>query len=266
MKINTLLSLLFILLSFFSSVSANAQEHPEYVLVWEDHFNTKLINSQNWDKLYRAGHWGMYMSKSPSVYQFKRKILRLWGKPNNGLEPNDTARFLTGGITTYNKRSIKYGKIEIRCRIKGATGTWPAIWLMPTDRKNWNYPQRAEIDILEYLHREKYVYQTVHTYYTDELGNKNSPKHQVKSKIKRNRFNIYTLEILPNVLIFSINGSETMRYPKISFAPKGQFPFGVESYLMIDMQIGGDWVKHVDPSTFPAYMDIDYVKMYDLKQ
>jgi hypothetical protein len=36
--------------------------------------------------------------------------------------------------------------------------------------------------------------------------------------------------------------------------------------LMIDMQVGGDWVKTVDPKTFPAYIDVDWVKMYRLKQ
>lgn len=247
----------------------DARNDRQYRLLWKDNFNGSQLNGENWDRLYRTspGGWGMYMSKSDSVYELKKGILRLYGKVNNGIEPNDTAGFLCGGITTRHKKSITYGKIEVRLRLKGAQGTWPAVWLMPVDYKHWQYPHRAEIDILEYIHRNDFVYQTVHTHYTDSLRQTDNPPRQAKPRIKYEKYNVYALEILPTELIFSINGKETFRYPKLKDAPEGQYPFGVESYLMIDMQIGGNWVGNtIDTAQFPVYIDIDWVKFYELKR
>lgn len=258
-----------LLLLFHFAVPTDARNGRQYRLLWKDNFKGSQINGKNWDKLYRTspGSWGMYMSKSDSVYELKKGKLRLYGKANNGIEPSDTAHYLCGGITTRHKRSITYGKIEIRLKMKGARGTWPAVWLMPVDYKHWQYPQRAEIDILEYLHQNDFVYQTVHTYYTDSLRQTNIPPRQAKPRIKYEKYNVYALEILPSELIFSINGKETFRYPKLNDAPEGQYPFGVESYLMIDMQIGGEWVGNlIDTTQFPVYIDIDWVKFYELKE
>ncbi len=263
MKFNTIYCILFIV-----SQGVFAQSTHKYDLLWTDEFDQDTINGTIWSRLYRTApnSWGMYMSKSDAVYELHDGVLRLYAKVNDGIEPDDTASYLCGGITTRNKKSIAYGKIECRLKMVGAVGTWPAVWTMPVNYKDWEYPQRAEIDILEYLHRNTYVHQTVHSYFTDELGYKNNPKCNTKSSINYEQYNIYTLEILPEAVILSINGKETFRYPKLSNAREGQFPFGVESYLMLDMQVGGDWVKTVDPSTFPAYMDIDWVKFYKLRK
>ena len=237
-----------LLLLFHFAVPTDARNGRQYRLLWKDNFRGSQINGKNWDKLYRTspGSWGMYMSKSDSVYELKKGKLRLYGKANNGIEPSDTAHYLCGGITTRHKRSITYGKIEVRLKMKGARGTWPAVWLMPVDYKHWQYPQRAEIDILEYLHQNDFVYQTVHTYYTDSLRQVNNPPRQAKPRIKYEKYNVYTLEILPAELVF---------------------PFGIESYLMIDMQIGGEWVGNlIDTIQFPVYIDIDWVKFYELKE
>lgn len=238
--------------------------NPKYQLVWEDYFRGETINSEYWSTLHRSpADWNRYMSACPAVYEQKNNRLRLFAKLNDGLDANDSARYLTGGVSTLNKKSIKYGKIEVKARIKGGRGTWPAIWLMPLDLKNWEYPYRAEIDVMECLHNNNFVYQTVHTYYTDVLKQVEKPSRQTKTPIKQGQYNVYTLEILPDELVFSVNGKVSFVYPRIEGAPEGQYPFGVESYLMIDMQIGGEWVKTIDDSTLPAWMDIDYVKFYD---
>ena len=257
-------SIILIIIAFALSFIPVYAGNPQYRLAWEDHFDGKTLNAKNWHKIARSGaDWNKYMSYCDDVYELRKGRLRLFAKINDGLAPADTARYLTGGITTLRKKSITYGKIEVRARMRGGHGTWPAIWLMPVDKKNWEYPRRAEIDIMECLHTSSYVYQTVHTYYTDELKEKKNPPCQAKADIRLNRYNVYTLEILPSELIFRVNGRLTFRYPRVEGAQEGQYPFGVESYLMIDMQIGGAWPKTIDDSTLPAWMDVDYVKLYD---
>lgn len=44
---------------------------------------------------------------------------------------------------------------------------------------------------------------------------------------------------------------------------EGQFPFYIPQYLLIDMQLGGQWVGDVDPADLPVEMEIDWVRYYE---
>lgn len=110
------------------------------------------------------------------------------------------------------------------------------------------------------------AYQTVHTHYTHTLKQDMNPPHSATGKIDTNGYNVYAVEILPDELIFSINGEKTFSYPRIHTDKEGQYPFGAPYYLLIDMQIEGSWVGKVDPSQLPVKMEIDWVKMYKLKK
>jgi Beta-glucanase/Beta-glucan synthetase len=50
---------------------------------------------------------------------------------NNYTLPNDTAPYLTGGLYTKDKVTFTYGKVEIRAKLQGAKGAWPAFWMLP---------------------------------------------------------------------------------------------------------------------------------------
>jgi hypothetical protein len=71
---------------------------------------------------------------------------------------------------------------------------------------------------------------------------------------------------LPDSLVFSINDRRTFSYPRIQTDKPGQYPFGTPFYLLIDMQIEGQWVGKADPKDYPVEMWIDWVKMYELKE
>ena len=248
---------------FTSTQQVSAQK---YKLAWKEEFKGTTYDPDSWEKIPRSvGEWARYMSNHPSLYEVRKGRLRLYAVVNN-VEPADTALFLTGGLRTRNKHTVKYGKISIRAKIIGAQGTWPAIWTMPNDYAKWKYPTRAEIDILEYLHMADHVYQTLHSQYTDEINPPNQQQRQAKVPIRKNRYNTYTVEIQPHVLIFSVNGVETLRYNKLPEEGIAQYPYGIESYLMVDMQVGGRWARDIDPDTFPAYMDVDWVKFYDYEE
>ena len=47
-----------------------------------------------------------------------------------------------------------------------------------------------------------------------------------------------------------VNGVQTLSYPYLKDQQdKGQYPFVRPYYLLIDMQLGGNWVGAVKPST-----------------
>lgn len=256
--------LLFIFIYLFSIPTAFAWGGKnDYKLVWKETFKGKSINSNYWSKIPRGtSDWKRYMSDHPSLYETKSGKLILHGVENKGIAAEDTARFLTGGIFTKGKFSIKYGKVEVRAKLEAAQGVWPAIWMLPEKGK---WPDAGEIDIMERLNHDDFVYQTVHTYYTHTLNEKKNPVHTAKALINTEKYNVYAVEILPDKIVFSVNGQITHTYPKIETNKQGQFPFGTPYYILIDMQIEGKWVGKAKTEELPAKMKIDWVKVYERK-
>lgn len=274
-KLGKFMSIMLLFLTFpiLGSCQASISDRDSmYELSWQDDFNKDTLDTGIWTKMRRVGGSRSIgnLTDDDRMYELKNGRIRLYARYNNGLQPNDTARFLTGGITSERKKTFTYGKIEVRVKFHGAIGTWPAIWTMPDDRHFWKNPNPlyTEIDILEYVDRNRFVYQTAHNAYTlADKKNWHRPEQQNLSRIKRKDYNTYSVEILPDMLIFGVNGKETFRYPKVD-GIENQFPYGIESHIMMDMQVYPPtfWSGGLEPETFPAYMDIDWIRVYKLKQ
>ena len=115
----------------------------------------------------------------------------------------------------------------------------------------------------ERLNHDHIAYQTTHSYYTHILGIKDNPPHGGINKINPEEYNIYSVDIYPDSLVFAVNHRHTYTYPRIDTDKEGQFPFYQPYYLLIDMQLGGSWVGAVDPKELPVEMWVDWVKYYE---
>lgn len=68
-----------------------------------------------------------------------------WKNGNNAPSKVTSTR-----IITKNKKTFKYGKMEIRAKAAGGQGTWSAGWMLGDgtgDQRGWPYD--GEIDIME---------------------------------------------------------------------------------------------------------------------
>lgn len=238
----------------------NAQSDG-WTLVWEENFDTPgKIDPADWSKIPR-GHsdWNNYMSDREELYDVRDGNLILRGIVNPDTESDDVP-YITGGIYTKDKKGFGQGKIEIRAKLGNARGAWPAFWLLPFDNSQW--PSGGEIDIMERLNSDTIAYQTVHTHYTYDLGIEENPPHGSTGKINNQDYNIYSVELYPDSLVFAINGNHTFTYPRIETDKEGQFPFDRDFYLLLDMQLEGKWVGKADPADLPVEMLIDWVRFY----
>jgi beta-glucanase (GH16 family) len=198
------------------------------------------------------------MSDYDSLYAMRDGKLVLRGVKNTSVS-NDTARYLTGGVYTKGKMSFGFGRIEVRAKLKGAKGAWPAFWMLP-DNAQW--PGGGEIDIMERLSFDTFAYQTIHSHYTYTLKIKD-PKQSATGTIDPNGFNTYAVEKHRDSVVFFINDKKTFRYPRIQTDKEGQFPYDKHNYyLLLDMQLGGSWVGAVEPNDLPVEMEIDWVRFY----
>lgn len=235
-------------------------DNSEWELVWTEDFDSTALDTTVWGKTDRGlPDWANTQSKDERCFEMRDGKLVLKGIVNDDLEA-DTAHYLTGGVWTKDKKSFEPGRFEIRAKLQGAQGAWPAIWLLPSGSRTW--PDDGEIDIMERLNHDSIAFQTVHSHYTYTLGRAKEPVSSVTSPINPDDFNVYGVDMYPDSIVFSINGERTNCYPRINDGADGQFPYYRPQYILIDMQLGGKWVGPVDPEQLPVEMEIDWVKYY----
>ena len=248
------------LISLFCLLAACTPSQPEWRLVWEENFDQ--INDFDpavWSKIPRGtADCNNYMSDFDSLYEMRNGNLVLRGIQNL-TQSQDTAPFLTGGVYTKGKMGFMDGRLEIKAKLNGATGAWPAFWLLPQEGQ---WPMGGEIDIMERLNYDNIAYQTVHSHYTYDLGFKTTPPQGSTGPIHPEAYNVYAVEMYADSLCFFINDQHTFTYPRIETDQEGQFPFHQPFYLLLDMQLGGSWVGAVDPTELPVEMSIDWVRFY----
>ena len=97
-------------------------------LAWQEEFDqTDGFDTAVWSKIPRGTpDWKNYMSDYDELFEVSDGKLILRGRVNDVL-PDDTASFLTGGLYTKDKKLFEHGRMEIRARLFGATGAWPAF-------------------------------------------------------------------------------------------------------------------------------------------
>ena len=255
---------LFSALVLFFACKPNDKKADKWQLAWEEDFDGRELDTAVWTKIPRGGSaWDNYMSAHDTLYAVANGNLILRGIRNTVL-PKDTAAYLTGGVYSKGKKTFGLGKLEIRAKLNGAQGAWPAFWMLTDEAP---YPLGGEIDIMEHLNFEDIAYHTVHSHYTIDLAEK-IPDKGGHSPINLEEYNTYTLERYQDSVVFYVNGNRAERfmYPRIKTDKEGQFPFADhEFYLLLDMQLGGEWVGRVDPDDLPVEMRIDWVRFYERK-
>jgi beta-glucanase (GH16 family) len=130
-------------------------QSDNYKLVWQDNFDgTKLDEVNNWTIVVNGNGGGnrelqYYKRENISVGKeplSNENCLIITAKKENYLSKKCTS----GRLSTQNKVSFKYGKIEARIKFpKTENGLWPAFWMLGSDSHKAVWPKCGEIDIVE---------------------------------------------------------------------------------------------------------------------
>jgi len=232
-------------------------------LIWNEEFNDGVIDYEVWSKVPRGnGFWHDTMTDEESLYEFQDGSLILWGKENPDTTV-DKSKYLTGGLWGVDKKSFSLGRADIRAKFDNGKGFWPALWFLPQGC-NEPYSGGGEMDMVEHLNFDSFVYMTVHTPYTN-LVNKENPKNHVKAPFVPDEFNVYSIEVFTDKVVYLVNNKEVFSYPRIQTTEEKQFPFDVHDYYVIlSAQLGGRWVGEVSLDG-PVRLMVDYVRIYQTK-
>lgn len=220
-----------------------------WTLVFDDEFNGTSLDMQKWniEDSSPGGYQNCCLDYgvqrfTPQAISLSQGSLRI----TTQIQRMGGHAYTSGAITTENKFSFKYGRVDIRARLPQTQGYWPALWLLP---RRVIGIEPFEIDIMELLGKDP---RTVHM--TNYWGT------------SKNTEGFTGPDFSQNYHEFSVVWTSTSISWYIDGIPRFKSTQGISDqsmYLIINSTLGGGWTGNPDKSTvLPQYMDIDYVRIY----
>lgn len=242
----------------------------DWKLVWNDEFNyVGLPDSTKWVFEEGGDGWGnnekqFYVAnslKNSFVTDGKLHIVALKKKKGN-------LKYTSAKLTTYKKKSIQYGRIDVMAKLPKGKGNWPAIWMLPESIQNNTepWPLCGEIDIMEHVGKNPNM---IHTSLHSELYNhvKNTQvTYFEKVDHVFNKFHQYSIEWTKDYIRFYIDNKlflESLKGQDGRVSTNEGWPFDKPYYIILNLAIGGNWGGEIDNNIFPNEMLIDYVRVYE---
>ena len=180
-------------------------------------------------------------------------------------EPFGGKEYTSARVISKNKGDFLYGRIEVRAKLPSGRGTWPAIWMLPTDWSYGDWPRSGEIDIMEHVgYDPNNVLFSIHTQaYNHSIGTQKSGGMNIPTAITD--FHKYRVDWTP----YAVRGyfDDLLVF---TFVNEGKgyatWPFDKRFHLLLNMAVGGNWggAQGVDESIFPKTLEIDYVRVFKM--
>jgi beta-glucanase (GH16 family) len=235
------------------------------VMVWNDEFNyTGLPASDKWGYDVGGGGWGnnelQYYTNARSEnarVENGNLIIEARKEQYEGME------YTSARLVTRQKGDWLYGRVEAYAKLPSGRGTWPAIWMLPTNWVYGNWPKSGEIDIMEYVGYDPgVVHGSIHTEaYNHVLGTQKTATYSVPDS--ETAFHLYALEWTPEKIDIYVDNNKYFTFANEHKDYK-TWPFDQVFHLILNIAVGGNWggVQGVDPNIWPQKMYVDYVRVY----
>jgi beta-glucanase (GH16 family) len=237
-----------------------------YRLVWSDEFDySGLPDADKWGYDIGGSGWGngelQYYTNRAENATVENGNLVITAV----LESYEGNEYTSARLVTRNKGDWTYGRIEVRAKLPEGTGTWPAIWMLPTDWAYGNWPNSGEIDIMEHVGYDMgRVHQTIHTQaYNHTLGTQQG--NNIVLADVNTAFHIYAINWTTERINCYIDDQLVFAFAN-EHAGSATWPFDKRFHLLLNIAIGGSWggTEGVDNEIFPQAMEIDYVRVYEI--
>lgn len=219
---------------------------------WDDNGCTNLANNeQQW---YTPNN--ISIEDGNLVLTARRESVTGW---QGRRFPYTSGLVTTGRYYGENPRSVRFaakeGVFEMRAKVPGGQGMWPAFWLLPVSLES-----EPEIDIMEVLGHRPNVLE-LHFQYLDDDGEDVSVGHEVTGPDMTKDYHVYGVEWTSERIVWYFDGREVWRY-----TDKRRIP-DEPMYMIVNLAVGGDWPGNPDSSTtFPARMKVDYVRAWSRRR
>jgi beta-glucanase (GH16 family) len=252
-----------------TDLSRDGVKVGEHAVVWADEFDyTGLPDSTKWS--YDVGDgcpnlcgWGNNELQHYTASRGEN------ARVENGLLVIEARRerlgnrdYTSSRLVSRGKGDWLYGRVEVRAKLPSGVGTWPAIWMLPTEGKYGGWPASGEIDIMEHVgFAPDSVHASVHTSSYNHLkGTQRTNRIQIADAERA--FHVYAMEWTAQRIDFFVDGT---KYHSFANERTGSdaWPFDQPFHLILNIAVGGNWggMKGVDEGIWPQRLEIDYVRV-----
>jgi beta-glucanase (GH16 family) len=240
-------------------------------LIWADEFDKDgLPDAKKWGYDLGGNGWGnqelQNYTQELENAEVKNGLLRITALKKT-LNYN---LYTSARLVSKQKGDFLYGRVEVKARLPKGVGTWPAIWMLPTEQVYGGqyWPDNGEIDIMEHVgFDQNIVHGNIHTKaFNHAIGTNKGNKVEVSNASES--FNVYAINWLPDKIVFEINGKEYFTFTNYGNGRWEEWPFDKRFHVILNIAVGGAWggQKGVDETVFPQTMEVDYVKVFGIKE
>lgn len=253
-------------------------------LVWSDDFSGREIDQTKWNLLtwpaYKVNaEQQAYTPRKDNVFIRDGKLVIRAQK-----EDYDGAKFTSARVTSDGKGDWLYGRFETRAKLPtgpAGTGTWPAIWMLPTDWEYGQWPNSGEIDIMEHVACDNgRVHATVHTQdYNHMIGTQVGKSTWIGDGVNGvGNWHVYGLEWGPDKIVGLVDGKAYFEFKREGTSDPKKWPFNRRFHFVLNVAVGGNWGGYclggrspdIPPAGTPeasamwrtSEMQIDWVRVY----
>ncbi len=251
-----------------SSAAAAGPVDESWNLVFADEFSAPALDSSRWHTCFfwapdtctieTNNELELYTPNNVSV---AGGSLRLQARKQDAVGWNGkTYRYTSGMVSTGGSEwsdpakpagfTFSYGYAEARVRVPAGKGLWPAFWLLPNDH---SWP--PEIDVMEII-GDRPTETNMHYHYVKPDGSHGDVGRAWTGPDFSAGWHTFGVNWQPGSLVWYVDGVERARFTGPEVTSK-------ESYLLLNLAVGGNWPGSPDASTvFPADYLVDYVRVY----
>ena len=234
---------------------------------WSDEFNTDgAPDASKWGYDLGGSGWGnneleYYTNNVNNAAVINGKLVITAVK-----EPMGGRNYTSGRLVSRTKGDFLYGRLEVSAKLPAGVGTWPAIWMLPTDYEYGSWPKSGEIDIMEHVgYDANRVHFSIHTEaYNHSIGTQKTSNLGIATATTD--FHKYRVDWTP----YAVRGYFDDQLV-FTFVNEGKgaakWPFDKRFHVLLNLAIGGNWggVQGVNDGIFPVSFAIDYIRFYKMK-
>lgn len=238
----------------------------EYQLVWSDEFDYEgKPDPEKWGYNLGEGCWG-----NDELQCYTDDLGTAWVKDGrlfiSAVKTGEGYR--SARLSTYEKASWQYGKIEFRAKLPRGAGSWPALWMLPDDiLQGVDWPLCGEIDVMEHVGKdENMIHVSLHSELYNHILHTQRTHFEPLEKVTE-QFHTYGLEWTEEDIVFFYDGRPVARFIKGengTDTSEHGWPFDKPYHIIMNVAVGGFWGGPVDGACLPFTMEVDYVRVYQM--
>lgn len=287
---------------------------PGWELVWRDEFDGNAIDLSKWEL--ESNCWGggnheqqcytprrdrqpranAYLADGLLHIVARRERWSAPATPDGRGRINAMLPYTSARLRTKGRQEWTFGRFEIRAKLPAGQGSWPAIWMLPTDSPYGGWAASGEIDIMEAVNLgtptdlpdaapgtpETRVHGTLH-YGRPPPGNVHTGTwYQLPDGANpADGFHVYALEWEQGEIRWYVDGvhyasqraehwysqRQDAKGNWMDAPPGAPFDAASKFHLLLNLAVGGDWAGKVnttgiDRNAYPQTMLVDYVRVY----